>query len=98
MKRAAEQVTINLEPMQESELEAVRSRSAEMAESLDEQKRISAQQQAQWTEELKRMRCLLENVSGQLSQITSLKIRLGTMSISSELGAPLFPTPMAIPL
>ena len=47
----------------ESELEAVRNRAVEMAEMLDEQKRQATQQQGQWTDELKRMRRLLEDMS-----------------------------------
>jgi len=52
----------------EAELEAVRNRAAEMSESLTEQKRLVGQQQNQWSEELKRMRCALEDVSRQWSQ------------------------------
>jgi chromosome segregation ATPase len=52
----------------EAELETVRNRSAELAETLSEQKRLSAQQQAEWSSELKRMRSLLEAISGQMVQ------------------------------
>jgi hypothetical protein len=52
----------------EAELEAVRGRAAEMAESLAEQKRLLAQQQVEWAREFKRMRCLLEGMSGQLAE------------------------------
>jgi chromosome segregation ATPase len=52
----------------EAELETVRNRSAELAETLAEQKRLSAQQQAEWSSELKRMRSLLEAISGQMVQ------------------------------
>ena len=54
--------------MLESELESVRNRAAETAELLAEQKRQAAAQQAQWAEELKRMRCLLETVCGRLAE------------------------------
>jgi len=52
----------------EAELEAVRDRAAEMSESLAEQQRLAGQQQAEWNNELKRMRGMLEHVSRQLSQ------------------------------
>jgi len=52
----------------EAELEAVRNRAAEMSESLVEQKRLAGQQQTEWNDELKRMRCVLEDVSRQVSQ------------------------------
>ncbi|OHB70407.1 MAG: hypothetical protein A2V70_16705 [Planctomycetes bacterium RBG_13_63_9] len=54
--------------MLESELETVRNRAAEMAESLADQKRLSAQQQSQWADELKRMRRLLESMSVRLAE------------------------------
>lgn len=46
----------------ENELELVRMRAAELAESLAEQSRQIAQERAQWSEELKRMRRLLETL------------------------------------
>lgn len=46
----------------ENELELVRMRAAELAESLAEQSRQIAQERAQWTEELQRMRRLLETL------------------------------------
>ncbi|MHC4177890.1 MAG: coiled-coil domain-containing protein [Planctomycetota bacterium] len=52
----------------ESELEAVRNRAAEMAESLADQKRQAASQRAEWADELKRMRRLLESISGRLAE------------------------------
>jgi len=52
----------------EAELEAVRGRAAEMAESLAEQKRLLAQQQVEWAREFNRMRCLLEGMSGRLAE------------------------------
>jgi chromosome segregation ATPase len=52
----------------ESELEAVRTRAAEMAESLADQKRQAAAQRAEWAAELKRMRRLLEGISGRLAE------------------------------
>ena len=50
----------------EAELEAVRNRAAEMSDALAAQKRQISQQQNQWAEELKRMRRLLEGMSGRL--------------------------------
>lgn len=47
----------------EAELEMVRDRAAEMSEMLAQQKREMAQERSQWTEELKRMRHLLETHS-----------------------------------
>lgn len=44
----------------EAELEMVRNRAAEMSETLVQQKREIVQERAQWSEELKRMRHLLE--------------------------------------
>jgi chromosome segregation ATPase len=52
----------------ETELEAVRERAAELAEALAGQKRSATQQQAEWTGELRRMRSLLEAISGQMAQ------------------------------
>jgi hypothetical protein len=52
----------------EAELDAVRGRAAELAESLAEQKRLFGRQQAEWSEELKRMRGLLEAMSGRLDE------------------------------
>jgi len=52
----------------ESELEAVRNRAVEMAEMLDDQKRQAAEQQNQWTDELKRMRRLMEDMSARTVQ------------------------------
>ena len=52
----------------ESDLEQVRNRAAELTESLAEQKRIAADQQTQWTGELKRLRQLMEGMSLMLSQ------------------------------
>jgi chromosome segregation ATPase len=51
----------------ESELEAVRNRAAEMTELLAEQKQQAAAQRAEWAGELKRMRRLLEGISGHLA-------------------------------
>ena len=51
----------------ESELEAVRNRAVEMAEMLDQQKRQATEQQAQWADELKRMRRLMEEMSGRMA-------------------------------
>jgi len=45
----------------QSELETARGQVAELAEQLAEQKRLAALQQAQWNEELKRIRLLLES-------------------------------------
>jgi uncharacterized phage infection (PIP) family protein YhgE len=47
----------------EKELESVRNRAADLAESLSEQKRITAQQQTQGNSELQRMRELLESLA-----------------------------------
>jgi len=47
----------------ENELELVRMRAAELAESLAEQGRQIAQERAQWNEELRRMRRLLETLA-----------------------------------
>jgi hypothetical protein len=44
----------------EKELESVRNRASELAESLADQKRQAVQQQSQWTLEIQRMRSLLE--------------------------------------
>ena len=52
----------------EAELETVRNRAAEMAESLADQKRQAAGQRAEWADELKRMRRLMENISGRLAE------------------------------
>ena len=49
----------------EKELEGVRNRAADLAESLAEQKRLAAQQQTQGNAELQRMRVLLENLARQ---------------------------------
>ena len=46
----------------EFELESVRGRTAELAEALAEQKRVSAQQQVQWSDEFRRIRTLLEGL------------------------------------
>ncbi len=46
----------------EQELEAVRNRAAELSEALNRQKRDGEEQQRQWSEELKRMRCMLQEV------------------------------------
>lgn len=51
----------------ETELETVRRRAAEMADSLAEQKRLAAQQQNQWTEDLRQMRMILENLTEQFA-------------------------------
>lgn len=55
----------------ESELEAVRNRAAEMTETLAEQKRQMAEQRDQWAEELRRMRHLLETLTGRLAESPS---------------------------
>ncbi len=52
----------------ESELEAVRNRAAEMTESLAEQRQQAGAQRAEWADELKRMRRLLEGISGRLAE------------------------------
>jgi chromosome segregation ATPase len=49
----------------ETELESVRNRAAELTESLAEQRRQTAAEREQWTQELKRMRRLLEMLSTQ---------------------------------
>lgn len=49
----------------EKELEGVRNRAADLAESLAEQKRLAAQQQSQGNAELQRMRQLLESIAKQ---------------------------------
>jgi chromosome segregation ATPase len=49
----------------EKELESVRNRAADLAESLSEQKRLTQQQQTQGAAELQRMRELLENLARQ---------------------------------
>jgi chromosome segregation ATPase len=49
----------------EKELEGVRNRAADLAESLAEQKRLAAQQQTQGNSELQRMRMLLETLARQ---------------------------------
>ncbi|MCC6124389.1 MAG: hypothetical protein IT426_05485 [Pirellulales bacterium] len=49
----------------EKELEGVRNRAADLAESLAEQKRLAVQQQTQGAAELQRMRQLLENIARQ---------------------------------
>jgi chromosome segregation ATPase len=51
----------------ENELETVRRHAAEMADSLAEQKRLAAQQQNQWTEDLRQMRMILENLTEQFA-------------------------------
>jgi predicted nucleic acid-binding Zn-ribbon protein len=50
----------------ESELEALRRRAVEQAESLSEQKRLAGQQQAELAGELKRMRSLMESLASQV--------------------------------
>jgi len=52
----------------ESELESVRNRAGELAESLAEQKRLEAKQQTEWSDEFKRVRFLLESISWRLAQ------------------------------
>jgi chromosome segregation ATPase len=49
----------------EKELEGVRNRAADLAESLAEQKRLAAQQQTQGAAEMQRMRQLLESIARQ---------------------------------
>jgi chromosome segregation ATPase len=63
----------------ESELDAMRRRAAEQAESLSEQKRLAGQQQAELSGELKRMRSLLEALAGQVR---------GTPAATGENGKP----------
>jgi len=53
----------------ELELETVRNRAAELSESLAEQKRLWERQQAVWTDELKRMGCLLESMPRRLAEV-----------------------------
>jgi chromosome segregation ATPase len=55
----------------EKELEGVRNRAAELAESLAEQKRLAAQQQSQGNAELQRMRQLLETIAKQNREVES---------------------------
>jgi DNA repair exonuclease SbcCD ATPase subunit len=50
----------------ETELDAMRRRAAEQAESLSEQKRLAGQQQAELSGELKRMRNLMESLASQV--------------------------------
>ena len=52
----------------EGELESVRNRAAEMTESVAEQKRALARQQAEWADELRQMRRLMEGISRRLSE------------------------------
>ena len=52
----------------ETELETVRRRAAEMADSLAEQKRLAAQQQSQWTEDLRQMRIMLESLIREFTE------------------------------
>lgn len=52
----------------ELELETIRNRAAEMAESLADQKRLAGQQRTQWSDELKRMRGLLETITARLAE------------------------------
>lgn len=52
----------------ETELETVRNRAAEMAETLARQRRQSAHEREQWTGELKQVRRLLETLVGQQVQ------------------------------
>ncbi len=53
----------------ETELEAVRNRAAEMAEMLAQQKRQMSEQRDQWSDELRRMRQMLEVLSGRLADV-----------------------------
>lgn len=52
----------------ETELDAVRTRAAELAEALAEQKRQAEEQQAQWVDELRRQRSLLERLTRALAE------------------------------
>ena len=52
----------------EKELASVGNRATEIADLLAEQKRMSAPQQGQWSEEMKQMRALLENLTRQIAE------------------------------
>ncbi len=53
----------------EAELETVRSRAAEMADSLTEHKRLLGQQQTEWAGEFRRIRSLLEGFPNRLAEV-----------------------------
>jgi chromosome segregation ATPase len=61
----------------EFELDAVRGRAAELSESLSEQKRTAIQQQTEWAKEFKRMRMLLESMSGRLADGFAVPVATG---------------------
>ncbi|MGA2798782.1 MAG: hypothetical protein ABSE63_14470, partial [Thermoguttaceae bacterium] len=52
----------------EQELASVGNKTAEIAELLAEQKRMSDPQQGQWAEEMRQMRALLENLTRQITE------------------------------
>jgi len=52
----------------ESELEALRCRAAELTESLEEQKKLSSEQHAQWVAELRQQRALLATMASRLTE------------------------------
>ena len=66
----------------ESELDALRRRAAEQAESLSEQKRLAGQQQAELAGELKRMRSLMESLASQVRGDTGRPRRKPEAAIS----------------
>ncbi len=72
----------------EKELEGVRNRAADLAESLAEQKRLAVQQQNQGNTELQRMRVLLESIARQ-------NIEIDLSPVQVEAVVPLVPKPEA---
>ena len=73
----------------EAELNAMRRRAAEQAEALGEQKRLAGQQQAELAGELKRMRSLLETLTGQVrdAPLTTDESKKSRPADSSVLGS-----------
>lgn len=73
----------------EAELDAMHHRAAEQAEALSEQKRLAGQQQAELSGELKRMRSLLETLTGQVrgEQVATDESKKTPPADSSVLGS-----------
>ncbi|MEI8375133.1 MAG: hypothetical protein WCJ35_20120 [Planctomycetota bacterium] len=73
----------------EAELDVLRRRATEQAEALSEQKRLAGQQQAELAGELKRMRSLLETLTGQVrgEPLTTDESKKSRPADSSVLGS-----------
>lgn len=75
--------------MLESELESVRNRAAEMSESLTRQKHEMTRQQADWSKELKHMRCAIEGISEGMIAGSSPAVAPGPAPVKQSAEAPL---------